>query len=45
MRVGKRFGAAVVQAAREGRLLYQDAYRLTDLRGKTFDQFARNLGY
>ena len=45
VRVGKRFGAAVVQAAREGRLLYQDAYRLTDLRGKTFDQFARNLGH
>jgi Zn-dependent peptidase ImmA (M78 family)/transcriptional regulator with XRE-family HTH domain len=45
VRIGKRFGAAVVRAAKEGRLLYQQAYQLTDLRGKTFDQFAKNLGY
>jgi Zn-dependent peptidase ImmA (M78 family)/transcriptional regulator with XRE-family HTH domain len=45
VRIGKRFGGAVVRAAKEGRLLYQQAYQLTDLRGKTFDQFAKNLGY
>jgi len=45
VRLGKRFGGAVVRAAKEGRLLYQDAYRLTDLHGKTFDQFAKNLGF
>jgi Zn-dependent peptidase ImmA (M78 family) len=45
VRIGKRFGAAVVRAAKEGRLLYQQAYQLTDLRGKTFDQFAKRLGY
>ncbi|MCL5999730.1 MAG: XRE family transcriptional regulator [Chloroflexi bacterium] len=45
VRIGRRFGTAVVRAAKEGRLLYQQAYQLTGLRGKTFDQFARNLGY
>jgi Zn-dependent peptidase ImmA (M78 family) len=45
VRVGKRFGAAVVAATREGRLLYHEAYRLTDLRGETFEKFARSLGY
>jgi hypothetical protein len=45
VRVGQRFGAAVVRAAREGRLLYRDAYQLTGLSGKTFDRFAENLGF
>ncbi|MBI1800154.1 MAG: ImmA/IrrE family metallo-endopeptidase [Chloroflexi bacterium] len=45
VRIGKRFGVAVVRAAKEGRLLYQQAYQLTGLRGNTFDQFAKNLGY
>lgn len=45
VRIGKRFGAAVVRAAKEGRLLYRDAYHLTGLRGKTFDSFANQLGY
>jgi Zn-dependent peptidase ImmA (M78 family) len=45
VRVGSRFGAAVVRAAKEGRLLYREAYRLTGLRGKTFDKFADSLGY
>jgi len=39
-RVGRSFARAVVQAVREGRLLYKDAYALTGLRGTTFDQFA-----
>lgn len=43
-RVGERFAAAVVRAAREGRLLYRDAYELTGLRGKTFESYAGHLG-
>jgi len=45
VRVGLRFGAAVVRAAREGRLLYREAYQLTGLHGKTFDRFAETLGF
>lgn len=45
VRIGHRFGSAVVRAARSGRLLYQDAYRLTGLYGRTFDQFAQDLGF
>jgi Zn-dependent peptidase ImmA (M78 family) len=45
VRVGQRFGAAVVRAAREGRLLYREAYRLTGLHGNTFDRFAETLGF
>lgn len=44
VRVGQRFGAAVVRAAKEGRLQYHEAYQLTGLTGKTFDRFAENLG-
>ena len=43
LRVGRRFGGIVVRAAREGKLLYRDAYRLTGLYGKTFEQFANSL--
>lgn len=43
VRVGQRFGTAVVRAAKEGRLLYHEAYQLTGLSGKTFDRFAENL--
>lgn len=43
-RIGRRFGSAVVRAVREGRLLYREAYRLTGLSGKTFDQYAERLG-
>jgi len=43
LRVGRRFGETVVRAAREGKLLYRDAYRLTGLYGKTFEQFAKSL--
>lgn len=39
-RLGRRFANAVVLAAREGRLLYRDAYRLTDLKGDTFNRYA-----
>lgn len=44
-RIGVRFGAAVVRAAREGRLGYSEAYRLTDLHGKTFEHFADTLAH
>lgn len=43
LRVGRRFAAAVIGAAREGRLLYSEAYQLIGLYGKTFDGFASNL--
>ncbi len=44
VRVGKRFARAVSRAAREGRLLYRDAYRLTDLHGATFDKYLSRVG-
>jgi Zn-dependent peptidase ImmA (M78 family) len=37
VRIGRRFSYAVVNAVHEGRLLYQDAYELTGLKGPTFD--------
>ncbi len=39
-RLGRRFSSAVVRAAREGRILYQDAYRLTGMKGATFQTYA-----
>jgi len=45
VRVGELFGSAVVQATLEGRLLYRDAYRLTGLKGKTFDNYVTQLGF
>lgn len=44
VRVGKRFARAVMLAAKEGRLLYRDAYSLTGLHGATFDKYAKSLG-
>jgi len=44
VRVGKRFARSVMLAAKEGRLLYRDAYSLTGLRGATFDRYAKSLG-
>ncbi|MEO8495970.1 MAG: ImmA/IrrE family metallo-endopeptidase [Planctomycetota bacterium] len=40
IRLGRRFSAAVVRAAREGRILYQDAFRLTGMKGETFQTYA-----
>ncbi len=45
VRIGELFGSAVVQATLEGRLLYRDAYRLTGLKGETFDSYATLLGF
>lgn len=44
VRLGKRFARSVMLAAKEGRLLYRDAYSLTGLRGATFDRYAKSLG-
>ena len=43
VRLGKRFAYAVVRAAREGTILYRDAYNLTGLKGKTFKTYADRL--
>jgi len=43
--LARRFKVSPMVAARAGKLLYQDAYRLTGLYGKTFDQFAQELGF
>jgi Zn-dependent peptidase ImmA (M78 family) len=43
VRLGYRFGSAVICAAREGRLSYRDAYQLTGLNGATFDEYANRL--
>ena len=40
VKLGRRFGMAVIAAAREGRLSYSDAYDLTRLYGTTFDRYA-----
>lgn len=40
VRLGRRFSGAVARAAREGGILYRDAYRLTDLKGETFNHYA-----
>ncbi|MDZ7306407.1 MAG: ImmA/IrrE family metallo-endopeptidase, partial [candidate division KSB1 bacterium] len=43
LRIGRRFGEAVVRAAREGRLLYREAYRLIGLHGQSFDRYAEAI--
>ena len=43
LRIGHRFGSAVVQAVREGTLPYSEAYELTGLYGTAFDRYAARL--
>jgi Zn-dependent peptidase ImmA (M78 family) len=43
VRLGRRFAETVIQAVREGALLYHEAYRLTGLYGRTFEQFAEHI--
>ena len=43
-RIGPRFGTAVIRAVREGRLLYREAYTLTDLKGDTFERMPEKMG-
>jgi Zn-dependent peptidase ImmA (M78 family) len=40
-RIGLPFSHAIVQAVREGTTLYSEAYRLTGLRGETFEKYAK----
>jgi Zn-dependent peptidase ImmA (M78 family) len=42
-RVGRVFAEAIARAAKEGRLLYRDAYQLTGLRGEIFDRYIAKL--
>lgn len=44
-RIGRRFAETVVTATLEGKLLYNEAYRLTGLKGNTFSEFAARLGF
>lgn len=43
-RTGRRFAEAVFISVKEGRLLYNDAYRLMGLRADTFSKYAKHLG-
>lgn len=43
MRLGGPFSAAVVRAALEGRILYNEAFRLTGMQGATFHQYAQRI--
>ena len=43
VRIGHRFGAAIARAVGEDRLFYREAYRLTGLRGRTFDKYMREI--
>ncbi len=43
-RIGVRFAAAVVRALRAGRLSHREAYSLTGLKGKTFDNMPSKMG-
>ncbi len=40
VRLGRRFSAAVVRAAREGRILYKDVFRLSGMKGETFHTYS-----
>jgi Zn-dependent peptidase ImmA (M78 family) len=40
VRLGRPFSAAVVRATLEGRILYEDAFSLTGLKGETFHKYA-----
>ena len=43
VRLGRPFSAAIVRATREGRILIRDAYRLTGLKGQTFDKYSERV--
>ena len=44
-RISRRFAEAVIRATFEGKLLYNEAYRLTGLKSETFSKFAERLGF
>ena len=43
-RVGDRFAIEIIRAAKEGRVSFRDAYLMTGLRGKAFDEYSKRLG-
>lgn len=43
LRVGNRLATTVIRAVKEGRLLYSEAYALTGLHGRTFQEFAAQV--
>ncbi len=43
LRIGKRFGQALISSVQDGSTLYTDAYRLTGIYGKTFKQYAQEV--
>ena len=43
-RIGPSFASAVARAAREGRLLYREAYSLTGLKRNTFENMPEGMG-
>jgi Zn-dependent peptidase ImmA (M78 family) len=43
-RVGQRFAKTVIGAVKEGRILYNEAYKLTGLNGKAFESYSKYLG-
>lgn len=44
-RISLRFAALVNNAVKDNRLLYRDAYKLTDLKGDTYDRFVNEYLY
>lgn len=42
-RLGRPFSAAIVRATREGRILMREAYRLTGMKGQTFETYAERV--
>ncbi|MFH1897146.1 MAG: ImmA/IrrE family metallo-endopeptidase [Candidatus Desantisbacteria bacterium] len=42
-RIGRHFFEVVSRATKEGQLLYRDAYQLTGLHGKTFDEYIKKI--
>jgi Zn-dependent peptidase ImmA (M78 family) len=42
-RLGRPFSAAIVRATREGRILMREAYRLTGMKGQTFETYAQKV--
>lgn len=42
-RLGSRFSLALIRAVESGELLFRDAYRLTGMNAKTFDEFCSRL--
>jgi len=42
-RIGKPFASAVNSAVKEGRILYSEAFKLTGLKGTTFDKYMKRI--